>query len=222
MKDGKKNVYATIAERLASLADQAAAKGSEEELVYAIQADYFRRAARAGERGQLIAWLNFCPAPELFWAMDIVPVHVEGTFRILTMGSSEDVCRYIDLAEQHIPDYVCSSDKATLGAALAGDIPLPDIIVHSSHPCDSALATFPSIAEYFNIPQFCIDVPYWSGKGPFPSVKLLMDFSDPNTVGTFLYHCHILKHEDMGMMGSIRVLPGALADGQKRTSNHNQ
>jgi FtsP/CotA-like multicopper oxidase with cupredoxin domain len=51
------------------------------------------------------------------------------------------------------------------------------------------------------------DLPYWSGKGPYPSVKLRMDFTDPNTVGTFLYHCHILKHEDMGMMGSIQVLP---------------
>jgi FtsP/CotA-like multicopper oxidase with cupredoxin domain len=52
-----------------------------------------------------------------------------------------------------------------------------------------------------------IDVPYWSGTGPYPSVKLQMDFRDPNTVGTFLYHCHILKHEDLGMMGSIQVLP---------------
>jgi len=55
-----------------------------------------------------------------------------------------------------------------------------------------------------------IDVPYWKGDGPYPSVKLRMDFRDPNTVGTFLYHCHILKHEDMGMMGSIQVLPPAM------------
>jgi len=52
-----------------------------------------------------------------------------------------------------------------------------------------------------------IDLPYWDGSGPYPSVKLRMDFRDPNTVGTFLYHCHILKHEDMGMMGVIQVLP---------------
>ena len=52
-----------------------------------------------------------------------------------------------------------------------------------------------------------IDVPYWSGDGPYHSVKLRLDFRDPNIVGTFLYHCHILKHEDMGMMGSIQVLP---------------
>jgi len=55
------------------------------------------------------------------------------------------------------------------------------------------------------------DLPYWSGKGPYPSVKLRMDFTDPNTIGTFLYHCHILKHEDMGMMGSIQVLPATTA-----------
>lgn len=161
---GKEHVYATIAERLASLRDQAAEKGLEEAVVFGIQADYFKRAAQAKERGEPIAWLNFCPPPELFWAMDIVPVYVEGTFRILSMGSPEDVCRYIDLAEQYIPDYICSSDKATLGAALAGDIPLPDLIVHTSHPCDSALSTFPTIAEYFGIPHFCIDVPYWSSE----------------------------------------------------------
>jgi FtsP/CotA-like multicopper oxidase with cupredoxin domain len=56
-----------------------------------------------------------------------------------------------------------------------------------------------------------IDLPYWSGKGPFPSVTLRMDFSNPNTVGTFLYHCHILKHEDMGMTGSVQVLPRAVS-----------
>jgi hypothetical protein len=34
-----------------------------------------------------------------------------------------------------------------------------------------------------------------------------MDFRDPDIVGTFLYHCHLLEHEDGGMMGTIRVLP---------------
>jgi FtsP/CotA-like multicopper oxidase with cupredoxin domain len=53
-----------------------------------------------------------------------------------------------------------------------------------------------------------IDLPYWDGKNPrYPSVKLRVDFRDPNIVGTFLYHCHILEHEDGGMMGSIRVAP---------------
>ena len=37
--------------------------------------------------------------------------------------------------------------------------------------------------------------------------ELRMDFRDPNTVGTFVYHCHLLEHEDGGMMGLIRVEP---------------
>ncbi len=54
-----------------------------------------------------------------------------------------------------------------------------------------------------------VNVPYFNGRGlTYPSVRLRMDFRDPNTIGTFLYHCHILEHEDNGMMGSIRVEPG--------------
>ena len=51
-----------------------------------------------------------------------------------------------------------------------------------------------------------INVPYWDGMGPYPSVKLRMDFRGPD-VGNFVYHCHILGHEDGGMMAIIRVLP---------------
>jgi FtsP/CotA-like multicopper oxidase with cupredoxin domain len=54
-----------------------------------------------------------------------------------------------------------------------------------------------------------VDLPFWSGSGAYPSVKLRMDFRDPNIVGTFVYHCHILQHEDAGMMGAIQVLPSA-------------
>ncbi len=53
-----------------------------------------------------------------------------------------------------------------------------------------------------------IDVPYWDGKSArYPNVTLRMDFRDPDAVGTFVYHCHLLEHEDGGMMGTIRVLP---------------
>ena len=36
-------------------------------------------------------------------------------------------------------------------------------------------------------------------------VKIRMAFTDPNIVGTFVYHCHILSHEDNGMMAQIEV-----------------
>ncbi len=49
-------------------------------------------------------------------------------------------------------------------------------------------------------------IPYWDQVGPYPSIKVRMDFRGP-TVGDFVYHCHILQHEDAGMMAKIRVLP---------------
>ena len=59
-----------------------------------------------------------------------------------------------------------------------------------------------------------ITVPAWDGKGPFPKVRLRMDFRGAGTgkkttsiAGLFFYHCHILEHEDGGMMQEIRITP---------------
>ena len=55
-----------------------------------------------------------------------------------------------------------------------------------------------------------VNVPYFSDRMlQYPGVRIRMDFRDPNTVGTFVYHCHLLEHEDGGMMGTIRVEPAA-------------
>jgi FtsP/CotA-like multicopper oxidase with cupredoxin domain len=56
-------------------------------------------------------------------------------------------------------------------------------------------------------------VGFWDGnpadRPQFPSIKLRMDFRGSHLVGTFPYHCHILQHEDGGMMGTIQVLPAS-------------
>ncbi len=36
-------------------------------------------------------------------------------------------------------------------------------------------------------------------------VRVIVDFRDPVVRGVFVYHCHILDHEDLGMMAKIRV-----------------
>jgi FtsP/CotA-like multicopper oxidase with cupredoxin domain len=68
------------------------------------------------------------------------------------------------------------------------------------------------LLDWFGIPvnepflRDTINVPFYDGKtSQYPSVRLRMDFRDPNIVGTFLYHCHLLEHEDNGMMGLVRV-----------------
>jgi FtsP/CotA-like multicopper oxidase with cupredoxin domain len=68
--------------------------------------------------------------------------------------------------------------------------------------------------EWFGIPinepflRDTIPVPFWDGKAAqYPAVKLRMDFRKANAVGLFPFHCHLLEHEDGGMMGLIRVEP---------------
>jgi FtsP/CotA-like multicopper oxidase with cupredoxin domain len=39
------------------------------------------------------------------------------------------------------------------------------------------------------------------------SVKVIIPFTNPVIVGRFVYHCHILSHEDKGMMATIEVVP---------------
>ncbi|MBV8436718.1 MAG: multicopper oxidase domain-containing protein [Silvibacterium sp.] len=53
-----------------------------------------------------------------------------------------------------------------------------------------------------------VEVPFWDNvknpNGPVPDVQLKMDFRGMD-IGDFVYHCHILSHEDLGMMAIIRV-----------------
>lgn len=51
----------------------------------------------------------------------------------------------------------------------------------------------------FNGLRDTIDVPIHG------EVKIRLAFTDPVIVGRFMYHCHILEHEDKGMMATIEV-----------------
>jgi len=62
-----------------------------------------------------------------------------------------------------------------------------------------------------------IQVPYWDGNPNhlYPSVTVRLDFRGPD-IGDFVYHCHILGHEDNGMMAIIRVEPSTIAAALER------
>jgi FtsP/CotA-like multicopper oxidase with cupredoxin domain len=104
---------------------------------------------------------------------------------------------------------------------------IPNIIVHQGDVEDWVIENRSTELHAFHIHQIhfllldwngvpldepllrdTINMPYWDGHSPdYPSLKLRMDFRDPRIVGTFPYHCHLLEHEDNGMMGLIRVEP---------------
>jgi FtsP/CotA-like multicopper oxidase with cupredoxin domain len=57
---------------------------------------------------------------------------------------------------------------------------------------------FDGLRDTFNVP------PLRNGKPG--EAKLIIPFTDPVTVGRYVFHCHVVKHEDKGMMMSVELL----------------
>lgn len=76
-----------------------------------------------------------------------------------------------------------------------------DFHIHQAHfLVESINGTPPSSPQWRDV----VILP--SQQGTTPSVvKVLMDFRDPTLAGTFVFHCHIVNHEDTGMMLKIQL-----------------
>ena len=78
------------------------------------------------------------------------------------------------------------------------------------HQTDFQVTEVNGIARQFVGHQDNVNVAYQAdASSPPGQVKLIIDFRDPNIVGKFVYHCHILEHEDGGMMAVAEVVPSA-------------
>lgn len=130
-----------------------------------------------------------------------------------------------DLTDPKDPKYFITLEGAT-PKVFSMDFTKPDIVVHQGTVEDWVIENRSREAHAFHIHQLhfqvlerdgkrvedsalrdTIDLPFWDGtRRRYPSVKLRMDFRSPEIAGTFVFHCHILEHEDKGMMGSIQVL----------------
>ncbi len=162
----RRNLAEELSGTFSGVAARTASKRPDQAWLYEGRAEYWKRLLTAREQGKSIAWVSFCSIPEIFWAMDIVPWPMEATFGILT-GLSKGIGEYLDIADRFVSDHVCSANRSMIGAALAGDMARPDVIVHASKPCDSGLTSFSNLAEYLGVPNYCIDTPYWNDEATF-------------------------------------------------------
>jgi len=156
------------------------------------------------------------PPPSKTWLRDVQPVRVRKLFFSETPLDPKD-----------------PNSPTTFFLTVDGETPkpfdpssgIPNIVTHQGDVEDWILENRSqelhafhihqvhfALMEFFGLPvnepflRDTVNVPYWDGKNPvYPRVRLRMDFRDPNAVGTYPYHCHLLEHEDSGMMGLIRV-----------------
>jgi FtsP/CotA-like multicopper oxidase with cupredoxin domain len=158
------------------------------------------------------------PAPKLTWLGDVAPVRVRHIY------FSEK------LENPHDPNSATTfyiTEEGQTPAPFDPQSTAPNIVVQQGDVEDWIIENRSTELHAFHIHQVhfmlmdwtgmpvnepflrdTVNVPYYTDRMlQYPSVRLRMDFRDPNTVGTFVYHCHLLEHEDGGMMGTIRVEP---------------
>lgn len=91
--------------------------------------------------------------------MGLYPYSCEGLGCFLSGTQAEQF--FLQYAEsQGLPDTFCSYHRVFIGAAEKGLMPKPQFILNTTLACDANLLTFRRLAEYFQVPQFVVDVPY--------------------------------------------------------------
>lgn len=154
------NIYKVLTDTFRSIVGHMEKKYPERKWAYTPSVFHWNEVYQAKELGKPVAWFNFGIPPEIFIAMDIIPQQIENLVATAASFPEAKWTECIDIAHQYVPDYLCSAHKGALGAIIGGYLPKPDIIVGSSHPCDSSRAAHSMIAGHFNIPYFPIDIPY--------------------------------------------------------------
>jgi benzoyl-CoA reductase/2-hydroxyglutaryl-CoA dehydratase subunit BcrC/BadD/HgdB len=147
---------------------------------------YWESILSAKEKGRKIVFIPFNFSPEIFYALDMIPVGVE-ILNTMTMTLEEGIHPYLDLAvERGLPETLCSAQKAVVGLLEAGGMEKPDLLVNGAlGGCDPNTKIFEYMGEKFNIPTLFVDVPYYHDKRSFKYyeqgfkkvVKILEDIS---------------------------------------------
>jgi suppressor of ftsI len=78
-----------------------------------------------------------------------------------------------------------------------------DFHIHQTH---FLVERIDGVVQQHPIWRDSVVVPHERGKAGPGAVTLLMDFRNPIIRGEFMFHCHILDHEDAGMMANIRAI----------------
>jgi hypothetical protein len=122
---------------------------------------YWDQVLHARDHGKKVAFIPFNCSPEIFHALDIVPVGVE-VLNSFTAVLEEGIHEYLDLAvERGLPDTMCSAQRGVVGLLEAGLVDKPDFLINgAAGSCDPNSKIFEYMAEKWDIPALYLDVPY--------------------------------------------------------------
>ncbi|MHA1913158.1 MAG: 2-hydroxyacyl-CoA dehydratase subunit D [Promethearchaeota archaeon] len=137
----------------------------EEELTPIIDMllNYLLAIPKARKEGKKLVMHPFNYGPELFYAMDLVPLMQETySVGLAPLGLNEP---YLDLSNEigyGDNPTVCNAQRPLIGSYMQGVAPIPDLLFFLSTPCNSLAMTYQVFEQLASIPTFKIDIPYWT------------------------------------------------------------
>lgn len=81
------------------------------------------------------------------------------------------------------------------------------------HQLDFQVCEENGVKQEFIGRQDTVNLPFMTNGVP-SEVKIVIPFTDPVILGKFVYHCHIMAHEDNGMMAVIEVCDNGFCPGE--------
>ena len=108
------------------------------------------------DRAAMVSLFTPC---EMLQVLGLHPYSCEGLGCYLSGACAEKA--FLEYAESEgLPETFCSYHKAFIGAAELGLMPRPRFIVNTTLACDANLLTFRRLAEFYQVPQLVLDIPY--------------------------------------------------------------
>jgi len=158
------------------------------------------------------------PPPRLPWLGNVTPVRTRRLYfseKLLEPNNPNSATEFYLTVEGQTPtpfdpDSEVPNITATEGTVEDWIIENRSNELHAFHIHQLHFMLLDYLGREVNEPfvRDTVNVPYYDGKALiYPAVRVRLDFRDPKIIGDFVYHCHLLEHEDNGMMGLIRVEP---------------
>lgn len=131
-----------------------------DELWYELLVKYFRRIMTAEEEGKYVIGHTVLIPTEIFYAMDIVPMHLENTAAMISNVLNRFEDSFNAAKAFGLTPEVCSGHRLLAANVVQGWLPRPDAFVWSNQVCDNTAKSGDLIIEAYGSPGFFLDRPY--------------------------------------------------------------
>lgn len=166
--------------------------------VWPLIKQHYSKAREAKRAGKFVAWIFGLAPAEFFHAQGVIPIFIDIFSGVL--ASKYQIAKYLDLSDgMGYPSYACGLHRAAIGYAICEDdlmIPLPDLIVATSTPCDGFIKVFYPVVEALKVPYYLLDSP----------LNIMGSNNDDHLVGAVDYYTEQLK-ELIAFIEDFRTIP---------------